>query len=290
MTRSKTAYGQGVGPLMPGVFSTEFPYYSQACMPLETSIEQLTSHALERLELVLKQETAPSDTAAIIIETVLGEGGYVAAPPAFLRGVRELCDKHDILLVIDEVQAGFGRTGKMFAIEHSGVRPDLMVFAKGLANGYPLSGLAGRKELMDTMPPGSLGGTYAGNAVACAAAIATIQVMRDEGVLDNVAVRHDQLVQGLEQLRTSSPAGKLIEQIRGDGLMIGVQFNTPKGQPVNAKLTQACLQRNMLLLSTSSFDVVRWIPPLTVSESELAEAIRIFGESLEQAAREANLL
>lgn len=289
MTRSKTVYGQGVGPLMPGVFSMEFPYYSQMFMPYHTPMDKLVQLALDRVELLLKQETAPSDTAAIVLESVLGEGGYVPAPTAYLQGLRDICDAHGILLVIDEVQAGFGRTGKFFAIEHSGVRPDLMVFAKGLANGYPLSGLAGRKEIMDAMPPGSMGGTYAGNAVACAAAQATIRVMRDEGVLDNVAARHTQLARGLENIR-HTPGGKLIEDVRGHGLMIGVQFNTPKNNPVAGKLTQACLRRNMLLLSTSSFDVVRWIPPLTVSESELADALSIFDASLQEAAAEAGLV
>ena len=156
MTRSKTVYGEGVGPLMPGVFSTSFPYYSQMCRPVGTPTDQLVAEALERLELLLLQETAPRDTAAIVLETVLGEGGYVSAPPAFLAGVREICDKHGILYIADEHQAGIRRTGKMFAVEHAGVRPDIMVMAKGLANGFPLSAVVGSAEVMNSMPPGSM--------------------------------------------------------------------------------------------------------------------------------------
>jgi len=303
MTRSKTLYGVNQGPLVPGVFSTAFPYYSHFGASPDTPEEELTRVSLERLRLLLKQETAPEDTAAIIVETALGEGGYVPAPRAFLHGVREICSKHGILMISDEVQTGFGRTGKMFAVEHSGVTPDIMVFAKGLANGFPLSGIVSRKEIMDKCIPGTLGGTYAGNAVSCAAARAVVQAFREERILDNVAARYvertalwkltarsKQLTDGLEKVRTSSPAGKYIEQIRGRGLMIGVQLRTPEDKPLAGKLTQACLRHGMLLLSTSSFDVVRWIPPLNVSASELDEGLRIFEAALTDAAKEQGLL
>jgi 4-aminobutyrate aminotransferase len=142
------------------------------------------------LDLVLSQQTRPEDTAAIIVEPVIGEGGYVPAPTSFLKGLREVCDKYNILLIIDEVQSGFGRTGKYFAIEHSGVRPDIMVMAKGIANGFPLSGIVSSKALMDSQQPGSVGGTYAGNAVACAAAVACAEVMQEENILQNVQTRY----------------------------------------------------------------------------------------------------
>ena len=145
---------------------------------------------LNQLNLVLSQQTAPRDTAAILIEPLLGEGGYVQAPAEFLRGVREICDAHGILLIIDEVQSGFGRTGRMFNIEYSGVRPDIMTMAKGLANGFPLSGVVSRKELTDKLKPGSMGGTYAGNAVACAAAVAVADAFKEEKILENVQARY----------------------------------------------------------------------------------------------------
>ena len=145
---------------------------------------------LNQLSLLLSQQTAPRDTAALLIEPLLGEGGYVPAPAEFLRGVRELCDKHNILLIIDEVQSGFGRTGKMFNIEYSGVRPDIMTMAKGLANGFPLSGVVSKKEYTDKLKPGSMGGTYAGNAVACAAAVAVADAFKEEKILENVQARY----------------------------------------------------------------------------------------------------
>jgi 4-aminobutyrate aminotransferase len=156
ITRTKTVYGEGTLPLMPGSFGTPFPYWHQFGLPPSTSEDELSKMALYQLDLLLKQQSAPRDTAAIIIEPVIGEGGYVPAPPAFLRGLRAVCDKHGILLVVDEVQSGYGRTGKMFAIEHSGVRPDILLVAKGLANGFPLSAVISRRELTDKLLPGSM--------------------------------------------------------------------------------------------------------------------------------------
>lgn len=303
MTRSKTIYGEGHGPLMGGVFATAFPYYSQfAGASADTPTEELVEQALLQLKLTLQQQTSPSDTAAIILEPVLGEGGYVPAPPAFLRGLRKICDDNNILLLIDEVQSGMGRTGYMWFIEESGVQPDVLIFAKGIANGFPLSGIASRKELMDLQKPGSMGGTYAGNAVACAAAKAVIETFREDNILDNVAARSKQLFSFLEDLKSSgSKAGSLIEDIRGSGLMIGVQFANPalqressnvasknaQAQPqIAPRVVQECVKRDMLLLSTSVFDVLRFIPPLTITEEELTQACGIFQEALEAAVKD----
>jgi 4-aminobutyrate aminotransferase len=302
MTRSKTIYGQGHGPLMGGVFASAFPYYSQfgGATP-DTPTEELVNQALLQMKLTLQQQTAPSDTAAIILEPVLGEGGYVPAPPAFLHGLRKICDENNILLIADEVQSGMGRTGHMFFVEESGVRPDILIFAKGIANGFPLSGIASSKELMDRQQPGSMGGTYAGNAVACAAAKAVIEAFREEKILDNVAARSKQIFNFLHDLKSSgTKAGNLIEDVRGSGLMVGVQFanvelqsdssNTAaqeaKTQPqIAPQVVQECLKRDMLLLSTSVFDVLRFIPALNISEEELSDACRIFKESLEAVAK-----
>lgn len=258
--------------------------------------------ALLQLKLTLQQQTSPSDTAAIILEPVLGEGGYVPAPPAFLHGLRKICDENNILLIADEVQCGMGRTGHMWFVEESGVRPDILIFAKGIANGFPLSGIASSKKLMDLQKPGSMGGTYAGNAVACAAAKAVIEAFRDEKILDNVAARSKQIFKFLNDLKSSgTKAGNLIEDVRGRGLMVGVQFanyelqrdsaNTAArhagSQPQLApKVVQECLKRDMLLLSTSVFDVLRFIPPLTISEEELTQACNIFKEALEAVAND----
>lgn len=303
MTRSKTIYGEGHGPLMGGVFATAFPYYSQfgGATP-ETPTEELVNSALLQLKLTLQQQTSPADTAAIILEPVLGEGGYVPAPPEFLHGLRKICDENNILLIADEVQCGMGRTGHMWFVEESGVRPDILIFAKGIANGFPLSGIASSKKLMDLQKPGSMGGTYAGNAVACAAATAVIQAFRDEKILDNVAARSKQIFTFLNDLKASgTKAGNLIEDVRGRGLMVGVQFKNYELQRDSAnaasqhagsqpqlapKVVQECLKRDMLLLSTSVFDVLRFIPPLTISEDELTQACNIFKESLEAVAKE----
>ncbi|KAL6155176.1 hypothetical protein ACJQWK_01360 [Exserohilum turcicum] len=302
MTRSKTVYGEGHGPLMGGVFATAFPYYSQLGLPVDTPQEKLIELALLQMRLTLQQQTAPSDTAAIILEPVLGEGGYVPAPPEFLHGLRQICDENNMLLIADEVQCGMGRTGRMWAVQESGVRPDILIFAKGIANGFPLSGIASRKELMDAQKPGSMGGTYAGNAVSCAAALATIKVFEEEKVLENTAARSKQIFSFLQNLKASgTKAGNLIEDIRGSGLMVGIQFSNSSLQSgssnaaaadaksqsqIAPKVVQECVKRNMLLLSTSVFDVVRFIPPLTVTEQELQQACDIFKESLEAVAKD----
>jgi len=304
MTRSKTIYGEGHGPLMGGVFATAFPYYSQfGGAKHDTSTEELVNQSLSQLRLTLQQQTSPSDTAAIIVEPVLGEGGYVPAPPAFLHGLRKICDDHDILLIADEVQSGMGRTGHLWYVEHSGVRPDILIFAKGIANGFPLSGIASRKGLMDLQKPGSMGGTYAGNAVACAAATATIQAFREENILANVAARSKQLFSFLHELKESgTKAGDLIEDVRGSGLMVGVQFANKKlsresdnvaaaryAKPqhqIAPQVVQECIKRNMLLLSTSVFDVLRFIPPLTINQQEMTQACGIFKDALEAVAKE----
>ncbi|KAK6497834.1 hypothetical protein TWF481_012234 [Arthrobotrys musiformis] len=193
LTKSKTVYSSGFAPFMPGVLTAPFPYCTQCAVAAgnETvGFENCCGNPIHELKVLLKQQSAASDTAAILIEPVLGEGGYVVPPPGFLPAVRKLCDEHGILLILDEVQSGFGRTGKYFAAEHWNVRPDILVMAKGIANGLPLSGIAANKELMDRQNPGSMGGTYGGNAVACAAGVACAEVMQEEKVLENVAARY----------------------------------------------------------------------------------------------------
>lgn len=193
LTKSKTVYGAGFAPFMPGIFTSPFPYCTQCSVATASNgtygFDKCCQNPLHELKVLLKQQTTPGDTAAILIEPVLGEGGYVVPPPSFLPGVRKICDEHGILLILDEVQSGFGRTGKYFASEYWNVRPDIMVMAKGIANGMPLSGIVANKGLMDKQNPGSMGGTYAGNAVACAAGVACAEVMQEEKVLDNVAAR-----------------------------------------------------------------------------------------------------
>ncbi|KAH7410589.1 4-aminobutyrate aminotransferase [Cadophora sp. MPI-SDFR-AT-0126] len=283
MTRSKTIYGENYSPLMPGVFSIPFPYCAQCSISSSTSnkfnFQNCCMDPITQLELLLKRETAPSDTAAIFIETVLGEGGYVPPPKGYLEKVREICDKNDILLVLDEVQCGFGRTGKMFAVEHYGVRPDIMVMAKGIANGFPLSAIASRKELMDRQKPGSMGGTYAGNAVSCAAGVAVLQAFKEEKILQNVEARGAELRSALEQVRDDVDGlGKVVYDVRGLGLMLALECKPGKGYA--GRIQEKCLQRDMLVLTTSIYDTLRFIPPLNITKADMEEGIRILREAI----------
>jgi len=277
LTTSKTIYRVGYQPLMPGVFVAPFPYaFRYGWEP-----EQTSRWCLEELELLLLMQTAPSETAAILIEPVLGEGGYVVPPASFLRGLRKLCDEHGILLILDEVQSGFGRTGRWFALEHFEVQPDIMTVAKGLASGMPLSGVFSRMELMEKWMPGSHGGTYGGNAVASAAAVATIRAMREEGMLENATVRGAQLMDGLRKLQKQYPA---IGDVRGLGLMIGSEFRTQDGKPDKATakaIIHACFDRHLMLLSCGPWDnTIRWIPPLIVTEAQINHALEVLAEAL----------
>mmetsp|Transcript_97226 Transcript_97226/g.278311 ORF Transcript_97226/g.278311 Transcript_97226/m.278311 type:complete len:447 (+) Transcript_97226:67-1407(+) len=291
LTTSKRIYRAGYGPLMPGVHVSPFPYAHQWQNAFvgdggADDVEaRCVAHALEQLELLFKQQADPNEIAAMIIEPVQGEGGYVPVPPAFMQGLRSICDAHGILLVADEVQSGFGRTGTMFACEDeaTGARPDILVFAKGIASGMPLSGIASRKELMDLQPAGSQGGTYAGNAVACAAANATIDVMLEEGLLANTLSRGEQFMGGLRAIQAKYPG--IISDVRGRGLMIGLEFNgdgsaVSSGVSIGPQVSARCLEKGMLLLTTSVYDTLRFIPPLTVSEAEVDEALAIFEEAL----------
>jgi 4-aminobutyrate aminotransferase len=278
MTTSKTVYRAGYQPLAAGVFVAPYPYAYYYGWDEETTVR----FCLRELKLLLKTQTAPEETAAIVIEPVLGEGGYVVPPDAFLPALRELCDHYGILLVADEIQCGFGRTGKWFAIEHTGVVPDILVMAKGLGSGMPIAGLAARKELMDRWTPGSHGGTYGGNAVACAAAVATIQTIRDEHLVENAARMGEVLMGGLRQLQRSHPE---IGDVRGRGLMVACEMTDAAGEPWadRAKaVVRAAFGQGLLLLSCGSYEnTIRWIPPLVVNASQIEEGLEKFQAALE---------
>lgn len=277
MTTSKTIYRAGYQPLASGVFVAPFPYAYRFGWDETTTVR----FCLRELKLLLKSQTAPEETAAIVIEPVLGEGGYVPAPDDFLRSLRELCDHYGILLVADEIQAGFGRTGKWFSIEYSGVVPDILVMAKGLASGLPLAALAARGDLMQKWIPGSHGGTYGGNAIACAAAVATIQVMRDEGLVENAASMGEVLMAGLQQIRQEHPE---IGDVRGRGLMIATEFTDGSGEPWTDRakaVARAAYDQGLLLLTCGSYDnVIRWIPPLVVNPSQMEDGLARFQAAL----------
>ncbi|TFY76719.1 hypothetical protein EWM64_g7292 [Hericium alpestre] len=298
VTKSKTIYSEGVAPLMPGVFTAPFPYWHHFSVAPSHDKADLVRQSLYQLELLLQQQTQPKDTAAIIIEPVIGEGGYVPAPDAFLQGLRAICDKHDILLIIDEVQSGFGRTGRNFAVEYSGVRPDIITIAKGLANGFPLSAIVSRKELTDKLKPGSMGGTYAGNAVSCAAAIAVADAFKTEGILENVQARSKELFASLNALRENPAIKSNIIDVRGQGLMIAVEFASPTHsqydpivkadapKSLSSRVSKRCLEKGMMLFTTSVYETIRFIPALNISKEDLAKGCAIFAEAVEEVVRE----
>jgi len=278
LTTSKTAYKMGPQLLPSGVYVAPFPYAYRSGM----SEEQASQYALEAVEELLVSQIDPGDVAAILIESVLGEGGYVPPPAGFLKGLREICNKHGILLILDEIQSGMGRTGKWFAFEHYAVEPDIMTVAKGIASGLPLSGVFSNLDLMKKWPGGSHGGTYGGNAVACAAAVATIQAMREENMLENALQRGQQLQTGLRKLQEEYPP---IGDVRGLGLMIGSEFeldgNFKKAKPVVKEIIHAAEERGLMLLSCGTYDsTIRWIPPLNVTEGQISDALNIFADSL----------
>ena len=277
MTTSKNSYKIGYQPLMPGVYVTPFPY----ALRYGWDEEKASQWCLDELELLLMTQLAPQETAAIFIEPVIGEGGYLVPPKTFMKGLRELTQKHGILLVADEVQSGFGRTGKWFGYQHFEIEPDIMTVAKGIASGMPISGVISRLELMSKWIPGSHGGTYGGNAVAAAAAVATIRTIKEEKIIENVVTRGAQLKAGLAHLQEKYPQ---IADVRGLGLMVGTEFRDAHGKP-DKKTTKAvqaeCLSRQMMLLTAGPWDnTIRWIPPLVVTESQMNEALNIFESAL----------
>jgi 4-aminobutyrate aminotransferase len=278
LTTSKTIYRAGYQPLMPGVFVAPYPYAYR----YGWDEEKTSQWCLEELEYLLLTQTAPHETAAILIEPVLGEGGYVVPPASFLSGLRELCDEHGILLIVDEIQSGFGRTGRWFAFEHFDLRPDIIAVAKGIASGLPLSGVFSRLDLMEKWIPGSHGGTFGGNVVAAAAAVATIQAIRDEQMLVNAQERGEQIMVGLRRLQEEfSEMG----DVRGLGLMVAAEFRSEGYKPdkYTAKaIVQACQEESLLLMTCGPWDnTIRWIPPLVVTEKQINQALGVFTGALE---------
>jgi len=274
MTTSKTVYRHKYQPLPSGIFVAPFPYAYMYGWDEETAID----FSIKQLDLLFKGQTAPDETAAIIMEPVLGEGGYVPAPKRFVQHLREVCDKHDILLVMDEVQSGFGRTGTFFCFEQSDIIPDIVIMAKGLGSGLPISAIASTSDIMSRWPPGTHGGTYGGgSAIAAAAACATIDAIHEENIIENTRARSEQLFQGLHSLQKKYP---IIGDVRGRGLMVATEFSNADGSPapeLTKKILSSCLEQKLLMLMCGSYgNVIRWIPPLVVNEAEINEALNTF--------------
>ena len=278
MTTSKTVYRTHYQPLVSGIVVSPYPY----AYYYGWSEEETKKFALKELKRILKSQSAPDETACIVIEPVLGEGGYVVPPAGFLKALREICDEYGILLVMDEIQSGFGRTGTLFACEQEGVLPDIMTMAKGIASGMTISGIAYKSSLSSKWTTGTHGGTYCANPVACAAGVATIKVLKEEKLPQNAKIRGEQLLSGLKKLQKQYP---VIGDIRGRGLMIGLEF-TKDGNPdpdTVKKVLAEAEKEGLLILSCGTFlNVVRLIPPLIITEGQINEGLEILGRVMKK--------
>ncbi len=281
VTSSKSKYRKHYEPFVPGVYFAPFPYRYRC--PLGESEADALAWSLGGLQRIFDRLIPPDEVAAILVEPVQGEGGYVVPPADFLPALREICDQHGILLILDEVQTGFGRTGEMFAAQVFDVRPDIMAIAKGIANGFPLSATVASRKLMSQWLPGSHGTTFGGNPIACAAALAVLDVIREENLLENCRKMGACLLDGFQVLRARYP---IVGDGRGLGLMVALELivpgpgKTPNGEAAMQVLNN-CLERGLLAYMAGLHgQVVRFFPPLTVSQAQVDESLRILDESL----------
>ncbi|MHA7848640.1 4-aminobutyrate--2-oxoglutarate transaminase [Serratia sp. D1N4] len=275
LTGKVAPYKLGFGPFPGSVFHGQYPNALHGVS---------TEEAMNSLERIFKADIDPKQVAAIVLEPVQGEGGFNIAPPEFMQALRTLCDQHGILLIADEVQTGFARTGKLFAMDHYAVKPDLITMAKSLAGGMPLSAVAGRAEVMDAPAPGGLGGTYAGNPLAVAAALAVLEVIEEEQLCQRSQRLGQHLVEVLQQARKHCPA---IADIRAKGSMVAVEFNDPAtGKPspeFTRQVQQKAQEEGLLLLSCGVYgNVIRFLYPLTIPDAQFSQALTILSRVLAQ--------
>ncbi|NLG55164.1 MAG: aminotransferase class III-fold pyridoxal phosphate-dependent enzyme [Rhodococcus sp.] len=282
LTTAGSKFRSGFAPLMSGVHIAPFPYAYRYGWDIDTAVD----FALRELDHLLATISIPADTAAFLIEPALGDGGYLPTPPRFLDGLRERATEHGILLIIDEVQAGVGRTGKFWGHQHSNATPDILITAKGIASGFPISAIAASEKLMSKAWPGSQGGTYGGNAVAAAAGVATLDVIEDEKLVENSRVRGEELADGLALLQGQHAQ---IGNVRGYGLMQGLEFTTVLGAPdgeAALAVQQAAIKEDLLLLTCGGYgNVIRVIPPLTVSADEISQGLARLSAAMEACLR-----
>ncbi|NAZ38013.1 4-aminobutyrate--2-oxoglutarate transaminase [Rubellimicrobium sp. CFH 75288] len=273
LTGKVQPYKAGFGPMMPDVFHVPFPVSLHGTTPED---------ALRALHGLFKADLDPARVAAVIIEPVQGEGGFYPAPPDLMRALRALCDEHGIVLIADEVQTGFARTGRLFAMEHYDVHPDLTCMAKGLGGGLPIAAVTGRAEIMDAAHPGGLGGTYGGNPLGVAAAHAVLDVIEEEGLCDRANALGSRLRQRLESLRDRVPE---IAEVRGPGFMVAAEFMRPaEGSPhpdFAARVRAEAQARGLILLTCGVHaNVIRFLAPITIPDDVFAEALDILEDSL----------
>jgi 4-aminobutyrate aminotransferase / (S)-3-amino-2-methylpropionate transaminase / 5-aminovalerate transaminase len=276
LTGKVQPYKTGFGPMLPEIYHLPFP------MPYHGITVE---HALDALEQLFKADVDPARVAAIIIEPVLGEGGFYPAPPELLRRLRSVCDTHGIVMIADEIQSGFGRTGRMFAIEHSGVEPDLITIAKSVAGGVPLSAVTGKAEIMDAPGPGGLGGTFAGSPLACAAGLAVLEVIREEQLLQRSQEIGRFMGSRLKGLQVRFPC---VGEVRNLGAMVALELvKNMRADHPDAELTKSLVQaagrRGLIILSCGIYsNVIRFLAPLTISDALLKEGCHLFEQALEE--------
>lgn len=279
LTTSGVGLRAGLQPMMGGVFAAPFPDTWRYGWDEAAA----TAFCLRELDHLLATQSAPAETAAMVIEPIQGDGGYLPATADFLAGLRERCDAHGILLVFDEVQAGFGRSGRFWSHQHFGVTPDLLITAKGLASGFPLSAFGAPRELMARGWPGSQGGTYGGNAVSCAAALATLDVIDQEGLVENAAEVGGHLRARLDELASRH---REIGHVRGKGLMHGTVIVDGDGRPDGERVTKLLREteeRGLLMIRCGAYggQIVRWLPPLIVTREQVDVAVDTFEKALD---------
>ena len=283
LTGSKVTQRAGFAPLIPQISHVDFPNCYRC--PLPGDAAACSQHTLDEIENTLFRKTVPpEEVAAFIIEPIQGEGGYIVPPPDFHQRLKSLAERHGILFIVDEVQSGMGRTGKMIAIEHGGVVPDIVCVAKGIASGMPLGAIMAREGIMD-WPPGAHASTFGGNPLSCVAALETIALLEEE-LMQNAATVGQYLQESLRKLAERQP---LIGDVRGKGLMVGAELvrdritKEPATEERNA-VVQACFHRGLLLLGCGT-STVRFCPPLVIDESDVEVAVEIFEESLREVSR-----
>lgn len=281
LTASKAIYRTGLDPFLPSIYHVPYadPYHSSHPDNPTLCVEE----SLAELQMLLKRIIAPSQVAAVIVEPIQGEGGYIVPPKEFLKRLREICTSNGMLLIFDEVQSGFGRTGEWFAAQAFDITPDVMAIAKGIASGFPLGAVCARSELMSRWEPTVHGTTFGGNPVSCAAAVATIDTIRDEGLLQNAKKSGEYLLSRLKELKAKH---KIIGDARGLGLMTAIEFIVPgtDREPNSAaakKFLNECLSRGLLMYPCGLYGhVVRLAPPLNVTRQQIDEAMSIADQSL----------
>lgn len=279
LTTSAVKYRKKYHPLLPSVYHSPYPYCYRC--PMGQRVETCSIDCIEYLERVFKYQISPDEVACAVIEPVLGEGGYIAPPMKFMKRLKEICRREGILIVADEVQTGFGRTGRWFASDHFDLEPDIITMAKGIASGFPLSAIGARKSIMSKWTPGAHGTTFGGNPVSCAAACATIDKIENDDVLGN-AERMG--AYALKRLNALKEKRRSIGDVRGLGLMIGVEFVTKDGAPdrdATGRVIKKCLKNGLVLIECGvDKNVIRIMPPLTVTDREMKKALDIFEEAV----------